>query len=278
MKKIVTILIVLMCILSFSVTALAADSDDSEFLGQEPLLNHVTYENIVDLYEHWETNGYPEYVGFVYSTDGSENNLTVLLVGDDGTLENQIRSMLISDSGLSFGSAKYSYNELLAIADEISSDYLEKNKHFYGLGVGWGSANDGAPGFGDSGKEARVTVEVDKSIFAEYTKLFGKLYDDKVVVFESEPFVREDLRNVAEDKNAGQLWLLIPMVFLTGAGIVFVIRTKRVPAMQTATGHVVTKSVSVSRKQIVEAVKNSEISPRDEVFDSILSKIDKEDI
>ena len=133
MKKIATILIVLMCILSFSV---AADSDDSEFLGQEPLLNHVTYENIVALYEHWETNGYPDYVGFVYSTDGSENNLTVLLVGDDGTLENQIRSMLISDSGVSFGSAKYSYNELLAIADEISSDYLEKNKHFYGLGVG----------------------------------------------------------------------------------------------------------------------------------------------
>ncbi len=278
MKKLLALLIALTCILSFSMTALAADSNsDSEIEGQEPLLNHATYENIVSLYEHWETNGYPDYVGFVYSTDGSENNLTVLLVDDDGTTENQIRSMLISDSGLSFGSAKYSYNELMAIADDISSDYLGKNNLFYGLGVGWGGVGDGAPGFGESGREARIVVMLDKSILAEYTKLFENLYGDKVVVFESEAFERDDLSDLADDKNAGLLWLLIPMALLVGVGIVFAIRTQRAPAMQTVTGSVMTQSAPVSRKQVVEAVNGSNFSPRDEVFDSILRKIDKED-
>ena len=277
MKKIIAFVIALMCILSLSITVLATDSSsNSEFVVQGSSLNHVTYENIVALYEHWETNGYPDYVGFVYSTDGSSNNLTVLLVEDDGTAENQIRSMLINDSGLSFGSAKYSYNELMTIANEISSEYFENNKLFYGLSVGWGGV--GAPGFGDSGREARVVVEVDRSIFAEYTKLFKELYGDKVVVFESEAFADEDQSNIAEDKNTGLLWLLIPMVLLVGAGIIFVIRTKLVPALQTTTGSVVTKTVPVSRKQTIEAIKNSEVSPRAEVFDSILSKIEKEDI
>jgi hypothetical protein len=272
MKKLIAFLIALTCILSFSMTAFAADSDSNKSLS--PVSDK--YENIAALYEHWETNGYPDYVGFVFSTDGSTNNLTVLLVEDDGTAENKIRSMLISDAGLSFGSAKYSYNELLAIADEITSDYLEKNDLFYGLGVGWGGVGDGAPGFGDSGKEARVYIEVDKSIFAEYSKLFEEVYGDRVVVFESEAFVPEDLSDVAEDKNVGLLWLLIPMVLLIGAGIA--IRSRLVPAMQTATGSVVTKTTHVSRKQTMEAVKNSAVSPRTEVFDSILSKIDKEDI
>ncbi len=278
MKKLLALLIALTCILSLSIAVMAADSSsDSEIEGQEPLLSQVTYENIVDLYEHWETNGYPDYVGLVYSTDGSENNLTVLLVDDDGTAENQIRSMLISDSGLSFGSAKYSYNELLAIADEISSSYLEKNNLFYGLGVGWGGVGDGAPGFGESGREARVVVMLDKSIFAEYTKLFENLYGDKVVVIESEEAFRDGLSDLTEDKNADLLWLLIPMVLLVGVGIVFAFRTQRAPAMQTVTGSVVTQSTHVSRKQVVEAVKGSNYSPSDEIFDSILRKIDKED-
>ncbi|HHT25247.1 MAG TPA: hypothetical protein GXZ76_07015 [Clostridiaceae bacterium] len=279
MKKIIAFVIALMCILSLSITVLATDSSsNSEFVVQGSSLNHVTYENIVALYEHWETNGYPDYVGFVYSTDGSSNNLTVLLVEDDGTAENKIRSMLISDAGLSFGSAKYSYNELLAIADEISSEYLEKNNLFYGLGVGWGGAGDGAPGFGNSGKEPRVVVGVDKSILTEYTKKFEKLYGDRVVVFESEAFVREDLRDVTKDKNTGLSWLLIPMMLLVVAGIIlFSIRTRLIPAMQTTKGTIITQSVPVSRKETIAAIKNSEVEPSDKVFNSILRRISEND-
>ena len=96
MKKLIAFLIALTCILALSVTALAANSDNNKSLSPDS----DKYKNIVALYEHWETNGYPDNVGFVFSTDGSTNNLTVLLVGDDGTAENQIRSMLINDAGL----------------------------------------------------------------------------------------------------------------------------------------------------------------------------------
>lgn len=316
MKKFVTILIVLACILSVSMTALAANSDsDSEFTGREPLLNNVIesevsaytedsadesalkkkdsdsedilkeepnndeslspvngkYKNIGALYQHWEANGYPDYVGFVFSTDENENNLTVLIVENNDTAENQIRSMLISDSGLSFGIAKYSYNELKAIADKISSDYLGKNEQVYTVGVGWTSIDGEVVGFGDSGKEPRVVVGVDKSILTEYTNQFEKFYGDMAVVEESDA----PMRAIANDNGTGLFLLLIPMVLLAGASILFFNRSRLIPAMQTTSGSVITQSAPVSKKQMIEVVKNSAITPSDDMFNSIMEKIEK---
>jgi hypothetical protein len=46
--------------------------------------------------------------------------------------------------------------------------------------------------------------------------------------------------------------------------------------MQTNTGSVVTGSSSVSRKQVIEAVKDSEVEPSEEVLKSILHKLDED--
>lgn len=300
MKKSAIIIIILSCVLFFSMTVSAAQTepDSEDFFGESALQEEDfggedepkeaadsvessssatgKFENMYALFQHWEAAGYPDSVGFVYSTDGSEGALTVLLVGDDGTAENQIRSMLISDSGLSFGTAKYSYNELNAVADEIISNDLVKNEAFHSVGVGWTSVDGKITGFGDSGKEPRVVVGMDQSVLSEYTERFEHLYGDRVVPEASEGVIRDDVA-LAEESGAGLSGWLLPVALLVGAGITVYIRAKLVPAMQLATGSVVSKPAPVSRKQVEEAVKNSEVSPGDEVFNSILQKIEKED-
>lgn len=275
MKKAATFLLVLACVLLFPMHAKAVQSDNNESLSP----NVGQFENIWNLYMHWETEGYPDYVGFVYSTDGSENNLTVLLVGDGGTTESQIRSMLIDDSGLSFGTAKYSYNELNAVAEEIVDTYLlknEQNEQFHSVGVGWTSVDGEVTGFGESGKEPRVCVGVDQEIINEYAEQFGQRYGDKVVLETSEGIVLQAA--VQTDSTPNSLWLLIPAAFLVGVGVVFFVRVRRVPALQTTTGSVVAKSAPVGTKQVTKAIKDSEIVPSDEVFESILSKINKKNV
>ena len=41
------------------------------------------FANAYTLLQDWETNGYPDDVGSIYSTDGTPYNLTVQLVGDN---------------------------------------------------------------------------------------------------------------------------------------------------------------------------------------------------
>jgi hypothetical protein len=52
-------------------------------------------------------------------------------------------------------------------------------------------------------------------------------------------------------------------------------RARLIPAMQTNTGSVVTGNVPVNRKQTIAAIKNSALTPPDEVFKSIMERVDK---
>lgn len=240
---------------------------DGDIEGEEPRpLSDGKFEHITDLYLHWEMNGYPDYVGFVFSTDGTGNNLTVLLV--DETAEEQIRSSLLSEAGLSFGRAEYSYNELLAVSNEISA-----GGQFYHVGIGWTEVNGEVSGFGPSGKEPRIIVGVDESIAAEQTEKLKQAYGDMVVVQVSDEPVL-DAEQIS--KKPSLLWLL-PALTIVLVGLLFLLyRRQSSLAMQTNTGSVVTGSSSVSRKQVIEAVKDSEVEPSEEVLKSILHKIDEE--
>lgn len=263
MKKFIVILLVLIYAFSIPAAAFAANESSGSADGK--------YANIAQLYQYWERNGYPDYVGSVFSTDGSQSRLTVLLVDDDGTMEDQIRRSLIDDSDASFGMAQFSHNELEAVADEIVSNYLGKKDKVYGIGVGWTSVDGKTAGFGASGKESRVVVSVDKSVLEKYTNKFHALYGDMVVVEAGHP-----AQIIATSANSELLPMLISLLVLVGAITLFFNRNRLIPAMQVVTGTVVAHSAHASRKQTIEAIKNSEIPPGDEVFNSILHRIDKQ--
>ncbi len=170
---------------------------------------------------------------------------------------------MLSEAGLSFGRAEYSYNELLAVSNEISA-----GGQFYHVGIGWEVS-----GFGPSGKEPRIIVGVDESIAAEQTEKLKQAYGDMVVVQVSDEPVL-DAEQIS--KKPSLLWLL-PALTIVLVGLLFLLyRRQSSLAMQTNTGSVVTGSSSVSRKQVIEAVKDSEVEPSEEVLKSILHKLDED--
>lgn len=142
------------------------------------------YADISALFQFWEEFGYPEDVAGVYSTDGSAENLTVMLVGDnDGSREAEIRAMLNDDSGATFEAGSYSQERLQSINDEITEFYMYEGSGIHGCGIGWGM--DG--GFGASGSEFRVIVTVEEERVEEYLSMFSRIYGDAVVVEAGEP-------------------------------------------------------------------------------------------
>ncbi len=148
------------------------------------------YKNIMELYQDWEQNGYPLYVSGVYSTDGSEDHLTVLLVKEAAEqAEAEIRAALEDDSTVSFEEGNYGFALLESINEEITRDYLNGSSGIYGCGIGWGS--DGQ-GFGPSGRELRVILTVEESRLEEYQSLFAERYGEAVVVEQGAPIVLEN--------------------------------------------------------------------------------------
>ncbi len=172
MKKLICTFLALCLVFSLSVSAMAAE-----------------YANIFDLMLDWEENGYPDDVGGVYSTDGTSESLTVLLVDDgDHSRENEIRAMLDDDTTASFAACQYSMSQLQTIRNEIVNAYMEEDHDIYGCGVGWGSNG----GFGASGQELRVIVTVAEDRVEEYSSLLSERYADAVVVEAGEMVYTED--------------------------------------------------------------------------------------
>ena len=255
MKKLIIFTVLLLCI--FAPAAYGAEK----------------YPDINALFQHWETDGYPDYVGGVFSTDGGTTRLTVLLVGDDGSAAEQIRASLIDDGGLSFGSAVFSMGELKAVNDEIVEKFLGKADKLYSVGVGWTSSGGLVTGFGESGTEPRVVVSVDESVLQEYRDKFHALYGGIVVVEAGGPVTLAGKMIRGPETAAWQLPLLLAIIAGTLI-IMLLVRARPVTAMQTAEGGVVSSPAPVGRREAISAVKNSRAVPDDGVRLALMKRVD----
>lgn len=163
MKKLICVILTLCLLFGLSVSVAAAQ-----------------YANVMEMLTDWETNGYPADVGGIYSTDGSADHLTILLVGDvDHSREEELRAMLDDDSTVTFEAGIYSESELRVVKDEIADAFVGKaDSGINSVGIGWGK--DG--GFGPSGMELRVVVTAEPDRVDEYAEMFYERYADAVVV------------------------------------------------------------------------------------------------
>ena len=194
-----------------------------------------------------ESNGYPDYVGSVYSTDGSMDNLTIQLADDNGTKADEIRSMLADASGVTFGTAEFSYNELLKANNEILEKHMGKDPNIYSMGLGWGTVDGKTTGFAESKKEARVVLTVDESFAQEYANKFYNIYGDMVVVEAGGAVVPQDELATAPI-NSNSWIILITVCFVAIAtAVLFSNRRRFVPAMQTNSGTVVVSQANLQR-------------------------------
>jgi len=256
------------------------------------------------IFMQWEKDGYPDDIGgFYYNSD--VDSYGVLVVNPNPKRMSELLEMFRNDVIIT--PCRYSYNELMRVQKEITEMMMSNpNSGIYGNGIGWISAGGVVHGFGDSGKEFRVTISVDESVFDHYnTGLTGR-YGDRVYVEIGSVAIAEDMDgamimegggysitsatiipveitgifigsvgngNVA---GSGNIWpWIITGIVLFCALVLFVrFRLLPIPAIQTANGGIVTEKAALTGKQIIAAIKNSGSEPGEELFHKIMKRID----
>lgn len=153
------------------------------FLPAAALADEGGMSSSRELAEAWSAGGYPDDVGGVFY-DSATGKCGVLLLSPTDAREEEIRALVSEPDSLFFVSCAYSYNELLAIRQEIDGVYAA-NGEIVGTGVGWKSDEKGVSGFGESGYEMRVTVFALDAYYDKYAALFTEKYGEKVYVFAS---------------------------------------------------------------------------------------------
>jgi len=263
---------------------------------------------LVILFGQWEREGYPDDIGGVYY-DNQADSYGVLVVDPSPQRVAELRELLGDDVIIT--PCRFSYNELLMVNDEIVEMMgSNQNSGISAVGLGWTSTGGRVHGFGESGKEFRVIVYVDESVFDHYSAGFMSRYGERVIVEAGVIAIVEDSvdgmdmegRDTALAAGTGivpieitgvfsggigpggntfpgnsyWLWLVIGVALL-GTLLLFVWkRPRQAPAMQTADGGIVTGNAALTRKQVVDAVKNSETAPGDGLFEAIMQRIDSD--
>jgi len=204
--------VVLMLILCFGWTVLAYGA---------------AYANIAALYEVWTMEGMPDWVCSVSSTDGSMDNLTVVVKSEEAAEE--LRAMLEDPGTLTVyvNENGYSQAELERVQEEIFSRYMSvEDSPIHGLGIGWTTIDGVTTGFGESGTESRVVVMVDATHAEEYAALFAEKYGDSVYVERSDGIVLTE-ETAEKDTAEHPWWLLAVAAILIAAAAVLLRRRKK---------------------------------------------------
>jgi len=147
--------------------------------------------------EQWEMYGYPDDIDSQYR-DLDTYAVGIGVVDPAPERLEELRAVFGEDALIT--RSKYSHNELYRVREEIEALMAEPDSKIYGLGVGWSSDENGVFGFGESGRESRVVVTVDESVYTDYGDEFARSYGDMVFVEAGGPVIldgpgaEEDIR------------------------------------------------------------------------------------
>lgn len=223
-----------------------------------------------DLFEEWEMNGYPANVGHVYEEKGE---IVIGLVNPTEADKKAIRSQISDSEKVKFETATYSYNELLSISDDIWDEMdAQKTEEIYMTAIGWEEDKNGKPiKSTDGSKEFRVFVGVADDVLEKYEKKYAELYGEKVIVEVGEPGEEEIATD--DDNNNLMVYLFLFIIFLVGLFFIYRERKNVVVSKQTVDGELITDKRLLSRKETISAIKESAITPSENVYRSIKKKI-----
>jgi|LSQX01.1.fsa_nt_gb hypothetical protein len=310
MKKLAELLFMFILILSLSTASLAAYNQPSDaipvpvgnaaepvstpadtaslpggaYIGNEsPRLSEGEpgSGDITSPLDYWNTNGWPADISFAYNGGGE-------IAGDDKTILNyweigvvnataerkrEITELFASTCLITFHAAKYSHAEREAILTEIEIQAKESRDSnlIYGCLIN---------------NTEKIYVVVKDTAFDEYSARYAKSYGDLIwVQKESEAVSVETITgNIVtgfvsdtEESAKWYLWALpiLLCVFVLAAAALYFKRLRLLPARQTADGKTVVAEPPLTREQTVKAIKNSNITPRNGVFDDICKRIEK---
>ncbi|MDR1409171.1 MAG: hypothetical protein LBJ12_02635 [Oscillospiraceae bacterium] len=241
------------------------DSRDSEFAMNQLLLD-------------WEENGYPDDIGGQFR-DIESGKLGLLVINPSTARVDELHEKL--GANLLIVPTKYAYNDLMRVKVEIEKIMQKADNKIYGVSVGWGNEGETVFGFGESGKEFRVIVLVDKEVVALLTAQLKEKYGEKVIVEESLPIEAFENNALTAPQNSNIskdmfILLIVLCIFLLSAITLFAYqKNKRVPLLQTFLGITVERERTSPRAFVVRAVKNRQFSPKSNLFSLIRDKIEK---
>ena len=318
-----TIIILITLIFTFSGTALAEYQEievfEEDIIEDQPSSTDLEPDVIYDIeqvgmpeipveqliFMQWEKEGYPDDIGgFFY--DSENDTFGVLVVNPSRQRTDELHEMF--EGRVILVPCSFSYNELMRVQNEITEMMISNPESgIYGNGIGWTSRDRNVYGFGESGKEFRVTVTVDESVFEHYyTGLTGRYGDRVHVEAGGIPANTEDMdggmmpgsggsldsdvgiipieisgtfigtaSNVSTGgSNNMYLWIITGIALLCALLLLIRFRLMPAPAKQTVNGNILTAGTTLTHKQIIAAIKSSGIEPGKNLFPSILKKID----
>ena len=258
MKKMCVILSVVLLMFSVSVPVFAADE----------------YANADALYQAWYGN-LPDYITGVWSTDGSQYNLTFGIRADVDVkaVKEEILSLVKDDKSVSFAVQKYSYNELKAINDELLAYFPSpENDADYGL-----------VSMGVYEMENMVQIEIlearkDDPVTVAFVKEIKEKYGDAVRIAYAENYVQTTIGidSTIPDKSSPEVWFSIAAtVLLCFMGVLVYMKKKQsTVVLQTAGGAAVTASEPLSVKDVERMIRDSGETVPDTLTQKIMQKID----
>ena len=258
MKKMCVILSVVLLMFSVSVPVFAADE----------------YANADALYQAWYGN-MPDYITGVWSTDGSQYNLTfgIRADADVKAVKEEILSLVKDDKSVSFAVQKYSYNELKTINDELLAYFPSpENDADYGL-----------VSMGVYEMENMVQIEIlearkDDPVTVAFVKEIKEKYGDAVRIAYAENYVQTTIGidSTIPDPSSPEVWFIIAAaVLLCFMGVLVYMKKKQATVvLQTAGGAAITASEPLSVKDVERMVRDSGETVPDTLTQKIMQKID----
>jgi hypothetical protein len=189
------------------------------------------------------------------------------IVNTNEAAKQEIIDLLSTDCILAFTDCTYSHSQRVAIRDEISTMDNTKILDVFLM------------------RDETIWVIVLEDSASYYKETLFTQYGDMIFVISDESLPSEAVGDALGDSLLAtqmpikQVNWITPaiLVLLFGAiAALYFNRARFVPAMQTNNGNVVTGNVHISRKQTIAAIKNSTLTPSDDVFKSIMERVDKQ--
>ena len=239
--------------------------------------NQATYPTLFDLFQHWCNDGYPDYVTGIWSNDSSSYNLTVGVTNDAAgeAGKQEILDLVENDDSITFTTQTYSHNYLMQIQEELFPYFEQEELGLVGSGV--------------YDMENCVHVEVltekeNDEVSLNFIAELEEKYGDAVSISYTEGYVlrTEEISlttppapSIGGKSSLSPLiiagMILIPLLIF---GIYFVLRKRFIPVLQTNAGGTVTRSDTLSVKEVEELVKDSSLTVSKEVDVRVMERIE----
>lgn len=231
------------------------------------------YRDAGDLFQAWHDN-MPDYISGVWSTDGSEKNLTfgIKESADVDAVQTEILSLVQNDSTVSFSVQKYSRNELMNIQEDIIQNYMgqESGNEYYIISTAvYEMENVVEISILEEKKDDPFIVSFVEEINGAYGDAIRITYGDKI--FLDVKKITGDVVSLFQFKLFG-IFALVAVIFF---GVVLYLKKKQSPnALITSDGKTVAASERLTSKEVEMIVRNSAVEVPESLEEKIMKRID----